>query len=70
MWNYPTVDHAMATQHEQCGWKKKWTFKDIVMSIICHSTLPESLWGETLKTVAYILNREPTKVATKTPYEL
>ena len=35
-----------------------------------HSTLPESLWGEALKTAAYILNRMPTKATAKTPYEL
>lgn len=46
------------------------TLKDMVRSMICHSTLPESLWGEALKTAAYILNRVPTKAAAKTPYEL
>ncbi|KAH9688238.1 Integrase catalytic domain-containing protein [Citrus sinensis] len=46
------------------------TLKDMVRSMISHSTLPESLWGEALKTVAYILNRVPTKAAAKTPYEL
>jgi len=46
------------------------TLKDIVRSMICHSTLLESLWGEALKTATYILNRVPTKAATKTPYEL
>ncbi|KAK8944130.1 hypothetical protein KSP39_PZI007676 [Platanthera zijinensis] len=34
------------------------------------STLPDSLWGEALKTAAYILNRVPSKAVTKTPYEL
>ena len=38
--------------------------------MICHSNLPKSLWGETLKTAAYILNRVSTKAAAKTPYEL
>ncbi|XP_073132852.1 uncharacterized protein [Henckelia pumila] len=33
------------------------TLKDMVRSMISHSTLPESLWGEELKTAAYILNR-------------
>ena len=28
------------------------------------------MWGETLKTAAYILNRVPTKVVPKTPYKL
>ena len=46
------------------------TLKDMVSSMISHSTLPESLWGEALKTTAYILNRVPTKAAAKTPYEL
>ena len=44
--------------------------KDMVRSMICHSTLPESLWGEALKTATYILNRVPTIVTIKTPYEL
>ena len=38
--------------------------------MISHSTLPDSLWGEALKTAAYILNRVPTKATTKTLYEL
>ncbi|RVW52379.1 Retrovirus-related Pol polyprotein from transposon TNT 1-94 [Vitis vinifera] len=46
------------------------TLKDMVRSMISHSTLPEKLWGEALKTTAYILNRVPTKAAAKTPYEL
>ncbi|XXG55025.1 hypothetical protein AAC387_Pa03g2762 [Persea americana] len=46
------------------------TLKDMVRSMISHSSLPESLWGEALKTAAYILNRVPTKAAAKTHYEL
>ena len=46
------------------------TLKDMVRSMICHSVLPDSLWGEALKTAAYILNRVPTKAVAKTPYEL
>ena len=46
------------------------TLKDMVRSMINHSSLPESLWGEALKTAAYILNRVPSKVVAKTPYEL
>jgi len=44
--------------------------KDMVRSIINHSTLPKSLWGEALKTVVYILSRVPGKAINKTPYEL
>ena len=46
------------------------TLKDMVRSMISHSSLPESLWGEALKTAVYILNRVPSKVVSKTPYEL
>ncbi|RVX19739.1 Retrovirus-related Pol polyprotein from transposon TNT 1-94 [Vitis vinifera] len=46
------------------------TLKDMVKSMISHSTLPEKLWGEALKTAAYILNQVPTKAAAKMPYKL
>ena len=36
------------------------TLKDMVRSMINHSNLPISLWGEALKTTAFILNRVPT----------
>jgi len=44
--------------------RRNQTLKDMVRSMICHSTLLESLWGEALKTTTYILNRVPTKAAT------
>jgi len=46
------------------------TLKDMIRRMICHSNLLESLWGETLKTVAYILNRVSTMATAKTLYEL
>ncbi|RVX03502.1 Retrovirus-related Pol polyprotein from transposon TNT 1-94 [Vitis vinifera] len=46
------------------------TLKDMVRSMISHSTLPESLWGEAIKIAVYILNRVPSKAVAKTPYEL
>ncbi|KAL6319836.1 hypothetical protein AAG906_036904 [Vitis piasezkii] len=46
------------------------TLKNMVRSIINHYSLLESLLGEALKTVVYILNRVPSKVVAKTPYEL
>ncbi|KAL6329637.1 hypothetical protein AAG906_026357 [Vitis piasezkii] len=45
------------------------TLKDMVRSMISHSTLPESLWGEAVKTAIYILNRILRKAVTKTPYD-
>ena len=50
--------------------RRNWTLKDIVRSMTSHSSLPKSLWGHSLKTTAYILNRVPSKVVAKTPYEL
>ena len=46
------------------------TLKDMVRSMISHSTLPASLSGKALKTAVYILNRVPTKATDKTPYEI
>ncbi|XP_074336653.1 uncharacterized protein LOC141673816 [Apium graveolens] len=46
------------------------TVKDMVRSMISHSSLPESLWGDALKTATYILNRVPSKAVDNTPYEL
>ena len=38
--------------------------------MLVNSSLPEFLWGESLKTAAYILNQVPGKYVPKTPYEL
>ena len=46
------------------------TLKDMVRSMISHSSLPNSLWSEALKTAVYILNRVPSKAVNKTSYEL
>jgi hypothetical protein len=46
------------------------TLIKMVRSMLSHTILPLSLWGEAFKVTTYILNRVPTKVATKTPYEL
>ena len=46
------------------------TLLDMVQSILSNFNLPKSLWAEALKTTVYILNRVPTKVVPKTPFEL
>lgn len=46
------------------------TLMDMVRCMLCNSSLPEFLWGEALKTAAYILNQVPSKSVLKTPYEL
>ena len=38
--------------------------------MLVNFSLPEFLWGETLKTAAYIFNQVPSKFVPKTPYEL
>ena len=42
----------------------------MVRSMINNSSLPESLWGEAIKTSIYILNRVPSKAVAKTLYKL
>ena len=46
------------------------TLMDTVKSMRSNSYFPHFLWTEALKTVVYILNRVPTKVVQKTPFEL
>jgi hypothetical protein len=50
--------------------RRNHTLMEMVRSMLSHTILPLSLWGEALKAAAYILNRVPTKTANKTPYEL
>ncbi|KAH9737203.1 Integrase catalytic domain-containing protein [Citrus sinensis] len=46
------------------------TLLDMVRCMLSNSTLPDFLWGEALRTAAYILNQVPSKSVPKTPYEL
>ena len=46
------------------------TLLDMVRSMLSSSKLPKFLWIEALKTITNILNRVPTKVVSKTPFEL
>ncbi|KAL6335699.1 hypothetical protein AAG906_032893 [Vitis piasezkii] len=39
----------------ECVERRNRTLKDMVRNMISHSTLPESLWGEAIKTAVYIL---------------
>jgi hypothetical protein len=43
---------------------------EIVRCMLSHYSLPEFLWGETLKTTTYFLNQVPSKLVPKTLYEL
>ena len=46
------------------------TLMDMVRSMLSNSKLSLSLWMYALKTVVYLLNRVPSKVVSKTPFEL
>ena len=46
------------------------TLMDMVRCMLAHSSLPDFLWGDALRTAAYILNQVPSKSVPKTPYEL
>ncbi|KAL9431820.1 hypothetical protein AB3S75_026925 [Citrus x aurantiifolia] len=46
------------------------TLLDMVRCMLSNSTLPDIMWGEALRTAAYILNQVPSKSVPKTPYEL
>ena len=50
--------------------RRNHTLLDMVRCMLSNSTLPDFLWGEALRTAAYILNQVPSKSVPKTPYEL
>ena len=50
--------------------KKNHTLMDMVQSMMCFIDLSVSFWGYALKTVAYVLNRMPSKSVTHTRYEI
>ncbi|RVX16253.1 Retrovirus-related Pol polyprotein from transposon TNT 1-94 [Vitis vinifera] len=66
------ANYTMPGTPEQNGVaeRRNRTLIDMVRSMMSNSTLPEYLWGEALKTAIHILNRVPSKVVPKTPYEL
>lgn len=66
------TNYTMPGTPEQNGVaeRRNRTLIDMVRSMMSNSTLPEFLWGEALKTAVHILNRAPSKVVPKTPYEL
>ena len=50
--------------------RRNHTLLDMVRCMLVNSSLPEFLWGETLKTATYISNQVSSKSVPKTPYEL
>ena len=71
-------EHGIGAQHTMLGSpnqngvaeRRNRTLVDMVRSMLSNSNLPKFLWTDALKTAMYILNRVPTKVVPKTPFEL
>ena len=56
--------------HNGVAERRNRTLMDMVRSMRSNTKLAQYLWSEALKTTVYILNRVPTKVVLKTPFEL
>ena len=50
--------------------RRNHTLFHMVRCMLVKSSLLKFLWGEALKTLAYILNQVPSNYVPKTPYEL
>ena len=50
--------------------RRNHTLLDMVRSMLENSSLPDSLWGEALRTTTYILNQVPSKYVSRTSFEL
>ena len=57
-------------QHNGVSERHNRTLLDIVQSMMFLTDLPLSFWGYALETVAFMLNRAPSKYVETTPYEL
>ncbi|RVW44372.1 Retrovirus-related Pol polyprotein from transposon TNT 1-94 [Vitis vinifera] len=58
-------------RYEETGWNPGLFAKFLLeCGIDARYTMPKFLWGEALRTAAYILNQVPSKSMPKTPYEL
>ena len=58
------------TQHNGIAERRNHTLLDMVRSMLANFSLPDYLWGEALRTVAYILNQVLSKFVPKTHFEL
>ena len=57
-------------QHYGVSERRNRTLLDMVQSMMYLTSLPLSFWGYALETIAFTLNREPSKSVETTPYEL
>jgi hypothetical protein len=66
----PQLTPPRTPQRNGVSERRNRTLLDMVQSIMSQSDLPLSFWGYTLETVAFTLNRVPSKSVVKTPYEM
>ena len=66
------AQYTMPSSPDQNGVaeRRNMTLLDMVCSMLSSSKLPKFLWTKALKMTAYIINRVPTKVVSKKPFEL
>ena len=57
-------------QHNGVSERRNRTLLYMVQSMMSLTDLPLSVWGYTLETTAFTLNRAPSKSVEMTPYEL
>ena len=57
-------------QHNYIDERRNHTLLDMVRSMLENSSLLDYLWGEALRTVAYILNQDPRKFVPMSSFEL
>ena len=50
--------------------RKNCTLKEMMNAMLISSDLPQNMWGETILSANYLLNKIPKKIEEKTPYEL
>ena len=71
-------EHGIVAQYTMLGSpdqnsvaeRRNRTLIDMVRSMRSNRKVPQFLWIEALKMAVYILNRVPTKIFPKTPFEL
>ena len=65
-----SIHNAGAPQQNSVVERRNHTLMKMVRRMISHSSLSISLWMYALKIAMYFLNRVPSKVVSKTPFEL
>ena len=65
----PQYTNPGTPQHNGISERQNRTYQNVVRSLMSHFDQLESFWDEAIKTVVYLNNRIPCKVAPETPYK-